>query len=196
MIDYNPLVYFWIAEYETGQALPQFDPHIGKENKFGSVQHKQIVAFGWYPFTVKLAARVTRETGQVVIPLPNPFYRIELKKQDQLIAKRTTHIYVFKFHQCGKCGFVWQQAQGDPNPKIKLLRSNEYFVEQIKQGKRTVIYKSAVCPKCGYHGCNAIMRKDKKIKQHEGELRETFYILGKARGKVIEISEDGSAKEC
>lgn len=198
MLDYRPLVFFWVAEYDNDKALPQFNPRTGKENKFSLVTKNQLVAFGWYPFTIELAQKIHQRNGQIVIPLPNRFYRITLKKGDTLIAKRNTTVTIFKFHQCGKCGFVWQLLKGKPSPKIGLPRSVDVFVEEIpvqdSKGKRIVRYLSPICPNCGYHDCNAIMIKDKKVKQFGGEKRETVYVLGKMGEKILEIQEDGTVK--
>ena len=47
--------YFWIAEYNDGQALPQFDPMSGKENMFSEIDMDKLVSFGWYPFSHEFA---------------------------------------------------------------------------------------------------------------------------------------------
>ena len=92
---------FWIAEYEDGQALPQFDPDTGEEHLFKDVDHSKLKRFGWYAFPRKLANKVE---NAVVNPLLNS-YTVDLPiSQSQplsqspnlqsptLVAYRTTTI--------------------------------------------------------------------------------------------------------
>lgn len=88
MLNYRPLVYMWIAEYEGGKALPQFDPHTGEENKFSLVDLPRVRRFGWHPFTPQLSRKILKKTVLVTIPTNNPSYVLDLRKGDKLIAKR------------------------------------------------------------------------------------------------------------
>ena len=88
LLPYHPLVFFWIAEYEDGKALPQFDPETGEENKFALTDKGKLKKFGWHPFTPELAEKIYKRSGLIVIPTNNPSYVINLKKGDKLIAKR------------------------------------------------------------------------------------------------------------
>jgi hypothetical protein len=109
MLDCRPLTFFWIAEFSDGSALPQFDPETGKENKadpdwLPSVPRqppiakdavfvdKKLVRFGWYPFTIELAGKISETQGVVVIPTANPSHVVELKDGEKLIAYRTNAI--------------------------------------------------------------------------------------------------------
>lgn len=198
MLHYSPPVYFWIAEYSNGRALPQFDPS-GEENKFSMVQRNLLVKFGWYPFSLGLAEKIHGKSGLIVLPTKNPVHTVRLNDGEQVIAKRETTVKMFKFRQCGKCGFKWQFTRADFDPLVNLPTSCESFVEDIpiqdEKGKHTVKYVSAVCPNCGYHDCNAVMIKDKKVKRFRDEKRATVYILGVAHGKVIRIRENGSVEK-
>ncbi|GAH55605.1 unnamed protein product [marine sediment metagenome] len=60
---------FWLAEYEDGQVLPQFDPEDGHENLFSEIDQARLVRFTWHPFTDKLAQKV--EVAELN-PLLNP----------------------------------------------------------------------------------------------------------------------------
>ncbi|HEY4674475.1 MAG TPA: hypothetical protein VIH48_00300 [Candidatus Bathyarchaeia archaeon] len=88
MLPYRPLVFFWIAEYEDGKAVAQFDPDTGEEKTFALVQEDRLIAFGWYPFKPELSGRITKKSGLVTIATNNPSYRVKLEKGDKLIAKR------------------------------------------------------------------------------------------------------------
>lgn len=122
MLGYRPLVYFWIAEYTDGTALPQFDPEIGKENLFKDVDHSKLKRFGWYPFSQELAEKILTAAKIVVIPTFNPFYAINLEKGQKLVAHRTCSI---KLHaesgvvEYGETVFVLGAEGG------KIIRINE-----------------------------------------------------------------------
>jgi hypothetical protein len=92
MLGYRPLVYFWIAEYTDGSALPQFDPETGRENKFSEVDQRKLRRFGWYPFSLKLAQQILKDRKEGVIPTRNPSYAVTLEKGDRLVAYRTNTI--------------------------------------------------------------------------------------------------------
>jgi len=47
---------FWVAEYNNGQALPQFDPFARIENSYSKVDHKNVLRFWWIPITPKMAS--------------------------------------------------------------------------------------------------------------------------------------------
>jgi len=94
MLGYRPLVYFWIAEYTDGSALPQFDPETGKENKFSEVDHRKLHRFGWYPFSLKLAQQILKGRKEGVIATRNLSYTVTVEKGDRLVAYRTNTIKV------------------------------------------------------------------------------------------------------
>ena len=92
MLGYRPLVYFWIAEYTDGFALPQFDPETGRENKFSEVDHRKLHRFGWYPFSLKLAQQILKGEKKGVIPTRNRSYTVTVGKGDRLVAYRTNTV--------------------------------------------------------------------------------------------------------
>ena len=92
MLGYRPLVYFWIAEYTDGSALPQFDPETGKENRFSEIDHQKLHRFGWYPFSPKMAQQILKAEKTVVIPTSNSSYTVTLGNGDRLVAHRTNSI--------------------------------------------------------------------------------------------------------
>jgi hypothetical protein len=92
MLGYRPLVYFWIAEYTDGSALPQFDPETGKENRFSEIDHQKLKRFGWYPFSLKLAQKILKGKKVRVIPTRKPSYTVTVGKGDRLVAYRTNTV--------------------------------------------------------------------------------------------------------
>lgn len=92
MLGYRPLIYFWIAEYTDGSALPQFDPETGKENRFSEVDQQKLHSFGWYPFSVNLAQKILENEKLRVIPTRKPSYTVTVERGNRLMAYRTNTI--------------------------------------------------------------------------------------------------------
>jgi len=92
MLGYRPLVYFWIAEYTDGSALPQFDPETGRENRFSEVDQLKLRRFGWHPFSPKMAQKILETEKIVVVPSKNRSYTIALERSDRLVAHRANAI--------------------------------------------------------------------------------------------------------
>jgi len=84
----------WIAQYNDGQALPQFNPETGEENLFKEVDHSRLVKFGFYPFSEKMAKLIYGFNGLVVIPSFNPSYEIDVGKGQELFARRRNMIKI------------------------------------------------------------------------------------------------------
>lgn len=91
-LGYPPLKYFWIAWYNDGTALSQFDPETGEEIGFLEVDLPRVVKFGWYPFTPKLAELV-RKKGilAVVDPQAKPL-EVHLNPRRSLVAFRRNYL--------------------------------------------------------------------------------------------------------
>jgi len=45
---------FWVAEYNNGLALPEYDITTGRVNRFSQVDHKNVLRFWWLPVTPKM----------------------------------------------------------------------------------------------------------------------------------------------
>lgn len=92
-LGYIPLSYFWIAHYENGRCLPQFDPNTGNTNYFRDIQQNRLTKFGLYPFTTKLAS-LLKEKHNIIVRV-NPFLRkveVDIKEGQRLIYYRTETI--------------------------------------------------------------------------------------------------------
>jgi len=79
---------FWIAEYQDGTALPQFDPDTGEEHLFSEVQQHRLVRFGWYAFPHKLASKVAYAAHNPRLTS----YTVDIPPGGTLVAHRTTSI--------------------------------------------------------------------------------------------------------
>lgn len=79
---------YWVAVYDDGTGLPQYDPRTGEENKFSEVDRAKLVAFVWRPFDAALA----RLTGNTCNPLL-PSYTLRLKPGEALDTARETEVH-------------------------------------------------------------------------------------------------------
>jgi len=100
----SPTLYlFWIAEYQDGTALPQFDPDTGEEHLFSEIDQDKLVRFGWYSFPSELAQKVA---NAALNPLLSS-YVLNLPEGKELIAFRSTTIKtnlsgIVKGHEAGE----------------------------------------------------------------------------------------------
>ena len=79
---------FWIAEYQDGQALPQFDPDTGEEHLFKEVDQARLKHFGWYAFPRNLANKVAYAAHNPCLTS----YTVDIPPGGTLVAHRTTTI--------------------------------------------------------------------------------------------------------
>jgi len=128
MLGYRPLIYFWIAEYTDGSALPQFDPETGKENRFSEIEHQKLKRFGWYPFSPELAQKILKNEKTVVVPTANQSYTVTVGKGDRLVAYRINTVKL----QMRKGGVVHGETFYVLGIKGKPLR---YLAENGKELK-------------------------------------------------------------
>lgn len=75
---------FWVAEYNNGQALPQYDPFNNRENSYAKVDHKNVLRFWWLPITPKMAQQFpgTRYNLRLVR------HAVEVKGSKGFVARR------------------------------------------------------------------------------------------------------------
>jgi len=81
---------FWIAEYQDGTALPQFDPDTGDEHLFSEVDHARLKRFGWYSFPYEM----TEKIPEAVFNLALDHYAVEIPQGEKLTAFRTTTLNI------------------------------------------------------------------------------------------------------
>jgi len=82
-----PLVYMWVATFEDGRCLPQFDFETGKENLYRAVKEypSKLKKLGFYPIPPELAGKV--KTAQA-ISKPLPRYEVVIPKGAEPVILR------------------------------------------------------------------------------------------------------------
>ena len=143
-------VYFWIAHYNDGTSLPQYDPYTLDKHVFDEVEKDRLVKFGWYPFPITLADRLMKEKKLNI--KCNPFlpkYEVEIDDNKRVIGALTTNfIENASYIICPKCGSKFK------DDKIK----------RINIGANKSQY---ICPKCGekpYWKCSSCGMKYDHLK--------------------------------
>lgn len=187
-LGYRPLVYMWVAVYEDGQALPQFDPETGKENMFAEVDQDKLKEFGLFPFSEQMARRIQEGEGVFVLPSDNQRFVLKLKEGQRLFTRRTNLHITVPYHECLECGHKWQWGKGDLNPYVDLPMTYLYHQDGDDIGSRR-----PKCPSCGYYNEPEANRKPelRRILRHVEERRRTIYKLGVQDEIVFEINEEG-----
>lgn len=145
---YRPPVFMWIAEYEDGTCLPQFDPGTGEEHLFKEVDLSRLRAFGWYPFTVELAEKL-KHRQVLVVPSSSSYVRLKLGDDQKLFQKKEQEIIDFSYRFCTRCGMTWYFKDEKAKSPPGLLVSSKRHVETGVFDGKEVKYVSAVCPRCG-----------------------------------------------
>jgi len=85
-----PLVYMWVAHFEDGRILPQFDFEEGFENLYKSALEypSRIKKLGFYPIPEELAKKIKVP----VISKPLPRYEVIVPKEAKPIILRRNYI--------------------------------------------------------------------------------------------------------
>jgi hypothetical protein len=220
-MEYNPLVYQWVAFYENGRVLPQFNPYTGEEHDWCDIDQDSLVKFGLYPFNAELAL-ILFNRGVTVHPKNIEAHEVFLDKGMRLIFVRRQFIKKFTFHSCNRCENKWIAKEGD---------EWELIAKTVQNGKEHS-YTSYKCPKCEAYnvmvcpGCGLIVNKVKGkekgtfeyecprclhdgkptrhpryISRHGASTRYTKYLLGyqeTTNGRnskfMITIDDNGNVK--
>ena len=131
MIQNRPLVYLWIARYNDGTELYQFDKTTFKENAFGDIDQAKLVKFGLYSIPKDMEAGI-KKAGNPVVSIPFlPTYEINLTGNRRVIYYRDVFISQEEYHSCLKC--------------------NREFLYGANSPKISSKYPSPICPNCGAH---------------------------------------------
>jgi len=165
----RPLVYYWIAQYSNGTALPQYDPYTFRENSFGEIQQDKLIKFGLYPFPRNLVDGIRKKNNDSVVSIPFlPIYEINLNKNKRLIHYRDVFISQETYHRCGKC--------------------NKEFSYSPKTSKSLdSVLSSPICPHCGAHDLY-ICKSCKKIYQRFEDAKRGMCECGSHLNKEVVTS--------
>ena len=129
----RPLVYFWVAHYNDGTMLYQYDPLDYSENSFSEIDQSKLIKFSLHPFDSEFADSINKDRGRTeVMPLPLlPSYSLKLDNHRRLIYYRDVFISQEEYHLCRNC-------------------NREFYFHSQSQTIDSK-YPSPICPFCGAH---------------------------------------------
>lgn len=186
--------YMWIAFYNDGTCLPQFDPDIGQQHFFKEVDQNRIDKFGLFPIPQRLADKLG---GQYYSNPLLPHHILRLKPNQRLIGGiRRESQSMFKYSKCLKCGFEWQWMVGKEDGSIgdsglQRFGSEKYYYS-LKQPNGKITYE-VICPKCGVR--NDLDCPDCHKQWNKIEDEETKQLSRDKKKYYIECSQCKKRKE-
>lgn len=128
-------VYMWIAHYNDGTSLPQYDPYTLETHLFNEVQQDKLIKFGLYPFPADLAKKLREEkkfNARSNIFLPR--YEVEITGNRRVIGALTTNfIKQTTYYTCPKC-------------------KNKFESKEVVRYKIGPLRSTLQCPRCGDRG--------------------------------------------
>lgn len=85
-------VFMWVAHYNDGTSLPQYDPYNLNTHLFDEVKQDKLIKFGLYPFPPTLANRLVKEKGiNVRSNIFLPKYEVNISGGRRVIGALTTN---------------------------------------------------------------------------------------------------------
>jgi DNA-directed RNA polymerase subunit RPC12/RpoP len=132
-------LWMWIAHYDDGTSLPQYDPYTLETHIFDEVNQDKLIKFGLYPFPKSLATRLREEKGILVrsnVFLPK--YEVNIDKGKRVIGALTTNfIKTIHYIYCPKCK--------------KWMNSRKF--NYINIGGNVKTYRCSICGTQTYWKC-------------------------------------------
>lgn len=202
-----PIVYMWIAHFNDGTSIPEFDPFTYEENTIENIlnREEELVKFGIYSIPSTLSKEINKRHDNQQYTLANPFlpkHEVNLDEFKRLIFYRRNFIHNENFHKCLKCGHEFQSSDmtddHNPAPICPKCKSHDLYIcqkcgnvyQRLKDGK------SNMC-ECGSHlqrkvvTSNTYGRQRRERETHIG-YQET--IKGINKKNILKIDKDGNSE--
>ena len=188
----HPLVFFWIATYNDGTALPQFDPKTYSANKITDIDQSRLVKIGWYPFSFSFAKELN-DRGTLVVANPLlPKYEILIEDNKRFILFTRNFISQEEYHFCNSCKKEFKVGNstefkidgGQTIPICPYCKSSDYWICKECGKKFARFDETASTPEnLGSSGhCNSCGGYLNRIKitsdKYTREKRWRLYVLG------------------
>lgn len=188
----HPICYFWIAHYNDGTALSQFDPYNYTENSIMDIDQSRLVKIGWYPISFKLATELNKRD---IPAISNPFLpkiEVNITGNKRFILFMRNFIANEEYRVCGSCGNEFKFGKSSaiwndkyyPSPICPHCGAHDYFIckncdyriERFDETENTPPEKggSGHCPKCGGY----LQHVQITSKQLSRERRWRLYAVG------------------
>ena len=121
-MDYNPLYFMWLAEFDNNDCISQFNYDTGKEILWKNINVKRIKKLSWVSIPLELSQKIFTMEGIYTHPSIIPkIYSVEYENDEIPLIYRRNYI---KFS------------------KTKIIsRKTKYILGKIKNNKKEIIYK-------------------------------------------------------
>jgi len=121
-MDYNPLYFIWLAEFDNGEKILQFDIDTGKEILWKDIDIDQIKKLSWTTIPLELSQKIFAMEGiythSSILPKK---YIVEYENSEKPLIYRRNYI---KFSK-----------------SAIINRKTIYILGKIKNNKEEIIYK-------------------------------------------------------
>jgi len=177
----NPLRFMWIAHFNDGTSLPEFDPFLFKVHPMGEVFERSdnLIKFGLYPIPPTLANELNKRKIETVVSIPFfPRYEINLEGDKRLIFYRRNFIHNETYHKCSKCNKEFHAS-----PKISSTES---------------IQPSYICPSCGAYDifiCKKCKKEYNLIEDAPGYMCSCGSYLGRTKTTSKQYGRERRVRE-
>ena len=188
----HPICYFWIAHYNDGTCLPQFDPYDFHPNKITDIDQSRLVKIGWYPLSISLA-KALNDKGIPAISNPLlPKIEVDITKDKRYILFTRNFIANEEFRICGACGKEFKATANSkifadtkfPSPICPYCGAHDYWkckncgktFQRFEETESTPPEKGGAghCPECGGY----LERVRVTSRQFTREKRWRYYVVG------------------
>jgi len=121
-MDYNPLYFMWLAEFDNGDCISQFNYDTGKEILWKNINVKRIKKLSWITIPLELSQKIFTMEGIYTHPsIISKIYSVEYENNEMPLIYRRNYI---KFS------------------KTKIIsRKTKYILGKIKNNKKEIIYE-------------------------------------------------------
>lgn len=121
-MNYNPLRFIWLVEFNNGNCISQFDPDTGKENQWKNINTGRIAKLSWVTISIELSQKILEAEGIYTYPNIIPeVYTVKYEKSEIPLIYRRNYIEYSK--------------------SIGINRKTIYVLGKIKDGKEDIIYE-------------------------------------------------------
>jgi len=121
-MNYNPLRFIWLAEFNNGDCISQFDPDTGKEIPWKNINTGRIARLSWVTISIELSQKILEAEGIYTYPSIIPeIYTVEYEKKEIPLIYRRNYI-------------EYSKSTG-------MDRKTIYILGKIKDNKEEIIYK-------------------------------------------------------
>ena len=121
-MNYNPPRFMWLAEFDNGDCISQFDPDTGKENFWKNINVDRITKLSWITITPELSQKILETEGIYTYPnIISEIYSVEYTDDETPLIYRRNYI--------------------EYSGSIVVNRRTVYVLGRIKDGKKEIMYE-------------------------------------------------------